>query len=227
MLARQDHVGPAMASPRSGASVAAQPRFGGAFPQASDVALALLYGLFALAHIRLARETGRWLELLPLVVQETLLVVLFISRRPASRTSRRVSDWVVAVLGTFLPLLLLAHDRPAALAPLGTLLQGLGLAVALAALATLGRSIGVVAADRGIKTGGPYRVVRHPAYAGYLLTYTGFVLSYPSLWNTLVTLATAICLVGRVFAEERHLAATLAYRAYQRRVRWRLLPGVC
>ena len=47
---------------------------------------------------------------------------------------------------------------------------------------------GIVAAHRGIKTGGLYRAVRHPIYAAYLLAFGGFVLAHPSGYNTLVLL---------------------------------------
>jgi hypothetical protein len=38
----------------------------------------------------------------------------------------------------------------------------------LAATLRLGRSFGIVATNRGIQTGGLYRIVRHPIYAAYV-----------------------------------------------------------
>lgn len=202
------------------------PRLRPVAPWVANVLVAALYATFAVTHLALAYRTGRWAQILPLVVHESLLVVLFLSRRPAVRTSRRPGDWLVAGVGTWLPLLLLAQEGPALLPPLGAVLQGIGLGLALLALATLGRSVGVVPADRGIKTGGLYRLVRHPAYAAYLITYAGFTLSHPSPWNAAVTAATSGLLVARLLAEERCLAANPAYRAYGDRVRWRLIPGL-
>lgn len=191
---------------------------------ATNVALALVYAGFAVTHLALARETGRWAELLPVVTQETVLVGLFVVRRRAVVTSQRPLDWLAGGLGTFLPLLLLATPERSGLDPAGRVLQSLGLGLALLSLVALGRSIGVVAADRGLKTGGLYRVVRHPAYAAYLLTYTGFTLTYPSAWNVLVTAASAGLMVARALAEERCLAANPGYCAYRRRVPWRFAP---
>lgn len=195
-------------------------------PWVANVAMAALYTTFAVSHVAIAHETGRWARILPLVVHESLLVALFLLRRPPVRTTRRLGDWLVAGLGTALPLLLLARDGTAFLAPVGGLLQGIGLGLALLAIATLGRSIGVVPADRGIKTQGVYGLVRHPAYAAYLLVYAGFTLTHPSAWNVAVAAASAWLLVARLLAEERCLGDNPGYRAYRERVPWRLLPGV-
>lgn len=94
------------------------------------------------------------------------------------------------------------------------------------AVAGLGRSFGIVAANRGVRTRGPYRVVRHPLYAAYLVTYVGYLLSYPRLLNVAVVAVTTAVMVARALAEEHLLAADPEYRAYRERTRWRFLPGV-
>jgi protein-S-isoprenylcysteine O-methyltransferase Ste14 len=48
----------------------------------------------------------------------------------------------------------------------------------------------------------------------------------PTLWNLAVYVICHGLQVPRLLAEERLLAADPAYRAYQARVRWRLIPGV-
>jgi protein-S-isoprenylcysteine O-methyltransferase Ste14 len=103
-------------------------------------------------------------------------------------------------------------------------LQLAGLLAAITSLAALGRSFGFVAADRGLKTRGPYGVVRHPLYASYLLIQGGYVLQSLSVPNALVFAFTTACNVGRVLAEEKILTGSPAYQAYQQRVRWRLIP---
>jgi protein-S-isoprenylcysteine O-methyltransferase Ste14 len=105
-------------------------------------------------------------------------------------------------------------------------LQLVGLAVAIVSLGTLGRSFGLVAANRGVKTRGPYGFVRHPAYTGYLITYLAYVAENPSLRNVaLLCLSTAFQLV-RIREEERVLSADEGYRAYRGSVRYRLVPLV-
>ena len=96
----------------------------------------------------------------------------------------------------------------------------------LSAKLTLRRSFGVVAANRGVKASGPYRLVRHPMYAGYALTHVGFLLAGPTLWNLAIYGATLAIAVRRIIAEERVLRRDSAYRALADRVRYRLLPFV-
>jgi protein-S-isoprenylcysteine O-methyltransferase Ste14 len=94
------------------------------------------------------------------------------------------------------------------------------------ALGSLGRSFGIVAANRGIKTWGAYSLVRHPAYTGYLVSYLGYVAENASAQNlVLLAVATSAQLV-RIAEEERMLRVDDAYRRYLTRVRHRLIPYV-
>jgi protein-S-isoprenylcysteine O-methyltransferase Ste14 len=83
--------------------------------------------------------------------------------------------------------------------------------------------------DRGhhVVDRGPYAVVRHPIYAGALLTTLGAPLVLGSLWG-LIGSAVLIALTGRrAVLEERFLADQLpGYRDYARRIRWRIIPGL-
>jgi len=69
-------------------------------------------------------------------------------------------------------------------------------------------------------------VVRHPIYAGYLLNYLGFLLAYPTVWNSVVVTAAGMALVLRAIYEERVLSEDVDYQAYCHRVGWHLVPGV-
>jgi protein-S-isoprenylcysteine O-methyltransferase Ste14/uncharacterized membrane protein (UPF0127 family) len=192
----------------------------------TNLTLALLYAFFAAAHVSRAFATGEWTATMPLVVQEALLVVLFLTRRRSLATSSRPLDWIVGVTGTLLPLLLRPGETAVPFSWLGQPLQFLGLAAAVAGLASLGRSFGVVAANRGIKTSGLYRMVRHPAYAGYLLGYVGYVISYPTVSNVVLVVATLLALNARAIMEERFLAQDTGYREYLNGTRWRFVPYV-
>ncbi len=81
-------------------------------------------------------------------------------------------------------------------------------------------------ANRGVKTRGLYRVVRHPIYAGYTLTHIGFLLGFPSLQNAALYAAVFAIEVMRLLREEAVLKRDPAYVDYAARVRYRLLPGV-
>ncbi len=83
--------------------------------------------------------------------------------------------------------------------------------------------------DRGqqVVSSGPYRWVRHPGYAGALLTYLATPVFLDSSWAYLPTVFIMILLVIRTALEDRFLQDELeGYREYARWVRYRLLPGV-
>ena len=83
--------------------------------------------------------------------------------------------------------------------------------------------------ERGhsVARGGPYRYVRHPAYAGAILYQLATAILLASWWTLIVCAASAILLVLRTALEDRALQADLAgYVDYARQVRYRLLPGV-
>ena len=147
-------------------------------------------------------------------------------RRPATAVSWRAGDWALAI-GTAVPPLLVANGSDM-LAPagLGVLLMLAGMALQISAKLTLRRSFGIIAANRGVKATGPYRFVRHPMYAGYLVTQVGFLLLNPTAWNASVYAVALACQVARLLAEERLLGRDPAYRALMSAVRYRLVPGI-
>ena len=74
---------------------------------------------------------------------------------------------------------------------------------------------------------GPYRIVRHPGYAGNILPPLGIVLALGSVWTIIPAVAALIIAVIRTALEDRTLQEELpGYRDYTRRVRYRLIPGV-
>jgi protein-S-isoprenylcysteine O-methyltransferase Ste14 len=77
-----------------------------------------------------------------------------------------------------------------------------------------------------LETRGLYRLVRHPIYFGWVLLVGGAPLMTST--RLLFAVTSVAYLVIAIPFEERSLTETFgeAYRAYQRRVRWRLLPGV-
>jgi protein-S-isoprenylcysteine O-methyltransferase Ste14 len=83
--------------------------------------------------------------------------------------------------------------------------------------------------DRGqrVITDGPYRIVRHPMYAGALLMFVGTPLLLGSWWG-LVFVPVGVVGIGiRAVGEERMLRRELpGYNDYARQVRFRLLPGL-
>jgi protein-S-isoprenylcysteine O-methyltransferase Ste14/uncharacterized membrane protein (UPF0127 family) len=191
-----------------------------------NVALAAIFGLFAGSQVGAAVNNGQWATTMPIALQETLLVVLFLTRRRCFATSDRPLDWIVGVTGTVLPLFMRPDAVRGPLNWLGEPLQFVGVAAAVVALSFLGRSFGVVAANRGVKTSGLYRIVRHPTYAGYMVSYVGYVMCYPTSANVLVAVATLFAFNARAIFEERLLRRDPCYRAYQLGTPWRFVPYV-
>ena len=157
--------------------------------------------------------------------EQAILVAMFLTRRRSRATSSRPFDWIVAT-GGWLPLLARPHEAEGSLALAGAITQAGGLGLTCAAMLSLGRSFGVVAANRGLKVHGPYRFVRHPVYLAHTVTFIGFVMANPTPWNAGIGITTLMFQVFRMRAEERVLAATSEYSEYRKQVRWRLLPGV-
>ena len=81
--------------------------------------------------------------------------------------------------------------------------------------------------DHVAVTDGPYRYVRHPGYAGMLVTYAGTVLLLGSPWAAIPLLVAVALLLRRTVLEDRVLTRELpGYREFRERTRFRLVPGV-
>jgi protein-S-isoprenylcysteine O-methyltransferase Ste14 len=101
-----------------------------------------------------------------------------------------------------------------------------GFLLSLSSKLALNRRFGIVAANRGVQTKWPYSIVRHPMYAGYLITQVGFFITSPTLWNAFVYAIAWTLQILRIFEEEKLLKQDEAYRTFTQRVRYRLVPGL-
>ena len=102
--------------------------------------------------------------------------------------------------------------------------MAIGLAINISAKLALNRSFGLVAANRGVKQGGPYKLVRHPMYLGYFVTQLGFLLSSFSWFNLAIYVVAWVFQVLRIIEEEKFLSEDPEYRAFMIRVPRRILP---
>ncbi len=169
---------------------------------------------------------GDYLNIL-LLMSEAMVVFFVVFRRRAIALSYRSVDWGLGFAGTVAALLAIpTSGAPLVPTSVSATLMLAGFVLQVSAKLTLSRSFGVVAANRGVKIGGPYRLIRHPMYAGYMLTHVAFVLAGPNLWN-IVIYGAAFCLfVARIIVEERVLIEDPEYQALSQRVRYRLVPFV-
>ncbi len=183
-----------------------------------------LFALLAVSSYRHFALSGN-IRSFGVLVVNALFLGLFVARSPARSESTSPGAWLLGVAGTALPLLM----RPGEVTSLtraGEVLQIAGLIALAAALLSLRRSFAIVAANRGVRIGGLYRLVRHPLYVSELIVFLGVVLASPSIGNIVVWLCECGLQFARACVEERFLAADPAYVAYRERVRYRLIPGL-
>lgn len=96
---------------------------------------------------------------------------------------------------------------------------------------TLGRNYSghlSVKADQQLVQSGPYRVIRHPAYAGYLLMALALAVGYSSLAGMVSTILFLLpCMIYRIYVEDALLAEHFGeqFDEYRRQVK-RLIPGI-
>ncbi len=120
--------------------------------------------------------------------------------------------------------------------PIGLRVVGLVMVVAGYAVAAWAISINRffspvvrIQSERGhvVVTDGPYRWVRHPAYAAILLGFPAASLMLGSWWSLVPLIPVTALILRRTVVEDRFLQQHLdGYAEYARRVRSRLIPGV-
>jgi protein-S-isoprenylcysteine O-methyltransferase Ste14 len=195
---------------------------------AAEVALrmttAAVLSLFVISAVQqYLKDTSR-ITLIIFAVSGVLTVGLaIISRVPLER------DWnpfslAVTLCGTFY-FLAFRVEPGIRLVPefCAAGVQVLGVIIQIYAKCSLRRSFGLLPANRGVICLGPYRVIRHPMYLGYMVTDLGFLLANFGFWNVIVLFVQWSLQVGRIIQEERLLAKDDAYRRYISRVRYRLI----
>jgi len=172
-------------------------------------------------------DPARWTALLLLVSESYTLALVLVARRATTRDLSAPAIVTSAYALGFL--LFLQPGGTTHLVPevAGATLQVASICWQFSAKIVLGRSFGILPARRGLVTAGPYRLVRHPIYFGYLVGHLGFILANFNWRNAAVLALLYAAQAVRLLREEAVLAKSEpAYRDYQQRVRWRLVPLV-
>ena len=183
-----------------------------------------LFSAFALHHSVFARHPVR----------------AWVARTASAPLERAVYVWIASVLFLVVclswrpvPGLLYSLTGPAAWA--GYLVQAAGLALTVRSSAALGvDDLAGLRAARGhepaaagsLKTSGLYGLVRHPLYFAWVLMVFGA--PHMTMTRFVFAIVSSGYLAAAIPFEERGLVRLYGdeYRAYQRRVRWRIIPGV-
>ena len=158
-----------------------------------------------------------------------LIIFLMLVRPPSLRTGTGVAPKLAGAVGFLLPILIVAapvaklspamKDFSVGLVLVGTL-------VSIAATISLGRCFSILPQARALVTDGPYRLVRHPLYAGEMLALIGIMFRYQQPSALLLTVLSIAVQLPRMHFEERVLEEAFpSYREYASRTA-RLIPGV-
>lgn len=120
---------------------------------------------------------------------------------------------------------------PAPVSVAGLVLLVIGMYVLFAALRenTFAAPVVKMQKERGqhVISSGPYRIVRHPMYAGGLLLFVGGPMLLSSNYGLALGLVMIITIAIRSLGEEAMLKEELpGYREYTRTVKWRMVPFV-
>ncbi len=168
------------------------------------------------------------LSSLGLVIVNATFLTLYLFRREAKTTIEYHFAWLMSFTGTVLPVFLRPTDNQLfpEIVRLGDITQIFGLSMIFIALLSLQRSFGVVPANRGIRQGGLYRLVRHPLYAAELAFLCGYVIANQSPLNLFILLLDFVTQYSRARIEEGFLINDPAYKLYMARIRYRFIPGL-
>jgi protein-S-isoprenylcysteine O-methyltransferase Ste14 len=112
---------------------------------------------------------------------------------------------------------------------LGNVLLAIGLGITMVVVIQNAYAAATVTVEAGqtVASGGVYKWVRHPMYAGSLIMMVGIPLALGSYWGLLFMIPGIGMLVLRILDEEKLLTQELAgYREYAQRVPYRLVPNV-
>jgi len=190
-----------------------------------NIFLALLWSNFIFAAYH--RWTAGGEINIGLVMVNTLFMVFFLTRRESLKTASRFLDWFIPIATVVFSLTL--RPYPAGndlLSGISSIIQSLGILGIIVSLLSLGRSFGIIPANRNVKRNGAYRFIRHPLYAGEIIFFLGFLTGNLNIYNTFAVLAVIAAHFWRMGAEEELLSSDELYREYSGHVRYRLIPGV-
>lgn len=158
-----------------------------------------------------------------------LLVVTMLVRRAPTRVTLHPLLWLLAFVATYWLFLFGRFAEPGvSVTPTWPIdvLSFASFAISIWARASLGRSIGLVPAQRGVVTTGAYRFVRHPIYTGVFLAYAALALQNWSTRNATIFAVGAALFVIKSFVEEGFLRQDAEYARYMARVPSRWIPYV-
>ncbi len=158
-----------------------------------------------------------------------LMIWCYLRRGPAIATTSSITARAAAVIATLTPFAIpLLHATPPGIGRQygADGLLAAGTAWSVWSLRYLGRNLSLFAQARELVDGGPYRLIRHPLYAGEIVSSLGLAVFAGTIAAFGVLLAFCVLQGYRVLREEEILLQALPqYRGYRSRTA-ALFPGI-
>ncbi len=191
---------------------------------AANLGVAAMFFLTLAQH---ARHFHGGLTDLIWMIGATLMGVLSLVRVPPKMAMINVSSILATSVMMIAPALMRA-DSPSTgvLEHSGLALVLLGSIASEGARLYLGRAFGLLPANRGVVSTGPFAMVRHPIYSGWLVFTLGYLMAYPTVFNLSLLTITLPFMMWRIDLEEQVLRQDPAYAAYCEITHYRILPPV-
>lgn len=186
-----------------------------------------LFTFLCTATFQSYQKTGSLFSFTIVLINGLILMLYFVRREPNALIEFPFA-WLISIVTTVLPFLYRPIQEAflPGLLGVGYYLQIIGVAAIIGSLLSIRGSIGIVPANRGIKIGGFYQLVRHPLYASELLFFTGYVLSNQSLFNFFLLVLSFAMQYSRSRIEENFLIDDPSYKLYMSCIRYRFIPGI-
>ncbi len=191
-----------------------------------NLTLSLLWGFFAINCFKYFINSGSPCTL-GLFIVNTILFFLFLTRRESKKTTRNILDWSIALITVIISF----NYKPGmtTVQPIqifSTIFQLLGILLLIFSLLSIGRSFGIIPANRIIKQNGAYQFIRHPIYTSEVIFYLSFLLGNWNIQNLVITLLIIAGQIFRSYAEEKLLLRDDEYKTYTSKVIYRFIPGI-
>ena len=184
----------------------------------ATIALGLAYETFQDIRINSDANLIIWFLL------HSTAAVLFFIRHPPLAFSTSPLAYGVALGSVNYYLLYDFTIVSAAPVAVGEILIFSGGVMGLVSTLSLGKCFGILPVYRGIRTKAAYQLIRHPIYASYILLDSGIVIAFPSWDNGLIFCIAIMLFVLRIRYEEEVLEQASEYQAYQKKVKFKLIP---
>jgi len=195
-------------------------------------------------ELKLAYKDATNVEVITLIVNRLLFLafaggtaLIYVARKPPTVGRRDPIAFVVAMYASFVLLTLrpvgdlvnapVAFNSSQAALVFSNVLLITGFGFAAYSLAYLRFNFSILPEARGIVTGGPYGLVRHPIYLGEIIGGFGLVVSLASWFSVAVLISFVAAQLYRTHIEEAILVQGIpGYASYRLLTPFRLIPGV-